>query len=184
MRTVPLNDNEREQAILLKVVGEGSSEVTYVEEIRRFVEGRTFKPYDAKGGDIPNVRKETKRRIGKGPGVVIMDTDRNENEDLREFKRWCDSRGIILLISNPSFEVWLLMHFRDVTSNMSKEDLKHALTDCLGRKYEKKKGIRPKRMMLVDAVRRAKLKIPKGEDVFDYVLMTPGTTMVHLLFEE
>lgn len=38
MKTVPLNDNEREQAVLLKVIGEGISEVTYVEEIRRFVE--------------------------------------------------------------------------------------------------------------------------------------------------
>ncbi len=66
---------------------------------------------------------------------------------------------------------------------MDQEDLENDLTAALGRKYEKKKGIRPTRKMISGAVDRAREKIPWDADPFEYVLTHPGNTMMPLLFE-
>ena len=112
-----------------------------------------------------------------------MDADRSSPEELLDFKQWCDKRSVALFISNPSFEVWLLMHFEDVSSGMDQKDLEHALDRNLERKYKKSKGIHPNKAMILEAVRRAESKIPGNVDVLSYVLEHPGTTMVHLLFK-
>ena len=112
-----------------------------------------------------------------------MDIDQNSPWELRQFNDWCGRNNISLLISNPSFEVWLLMHFKNVSSNVDQGDLENDLTAALGRKYEKKKGIRPTRKMISGAVDRAREKIPRDADPFEYVLTHPGNTMMPLLFE-
>ena len=175
--------SNRRPAQVVRVVTEGVSERIYLEEVSRFPDTPIFRPYDAKGGDLQNLRKKVRDRLGNGPGAVVMDLDRSDPEDLRDFRRWCEDRGIMLILSNPSFEVWLLMHLEDVPQYMGQRDLEHELTRCLGTGYCKGKGIRPKNVMLESAVMRARLRICNVEDPFEFVLENPGTTMMHLLFE-
>ena len=185
MRFIPLEPETQDRGrgiTILKVVGEGSSETVYTDEVNRFLKGTKFKTLNANGGDLQNIWKTTRYLI-QNNGIVLMDTDRSAPEELLDFKQWCEERSIALLISNPSFEVWLLMHFEDVASAMDQKDLEHSLDRNLGRKYEKSKGVRPDRTMILEAIRRAESKIPGNVDVFNYIIGHPGTTMAHLLFK-
>ena len=183
MTGIPLNGPVLNQIVPWKVLGEGDSEVTYFDELKRYLETVTFVTDSAKGGDLANIRRSSEKRVKNGLKIVAMDIDQNSPGELRQFNDWCGRNNISLLISNPSFEVWLLMHFKNVSSNMDQEDLENDLTAALGRKYEKKKGIRPTRKMISGAVDRAREKIPRDADPFEYVLTHPGNTMMPLLFE-
>ena len=183
MTGIPLNGPVLNQIVPWKVLGEGDSEVTYFDELKRYLETATFVTDSAKGGDLANILRSSEKRVKNGLKIVAMDIDQNSPWELRQFNDWCCRNNISLLISNPSFEVWLLMHFKNVSSNMDQEDLENDLTAALGRKYEKKKGIRPTRKMISGAVDRAREKIPRDADPFEYVLTHPGNTMMPLLFE-
>ena len=171
------------QIVPWKVLGEGDLEVTYFDELKRYLENVTFDTDNAKGGDLANMRRLSEKKSKNGLKIVVMDIDQNSPEELRQFNEWCIRNNISLLISNPSFEVWLLMHFKNVSSNMDQDDLENNLTAVLNRKYEKKKSIRPNRKTIYSAVDRAKGKIPHDADPFEYVLTHPGNTMMPLLFE-
>jgi hypothetical protein len=43
----------------------------------------------------------------------VFDVDMNEKDDLQKAIKLADRHSITLIISNPRFEIWLLMHFRD-----------------------------------------------------------------------
>ena len=183
MTSIPLGGPVRNQIVPWKGLGEGDSEVTYFDELKRYLETVTFDTENAKGGDIANMQRLSEKKVKKGLKIVVMDVDKNRPEALKQFNDWCRRNNISLLISNPSFEVWLLMHFKNVASNMDQDDLENDLTAVLNRSYDKKKGIRPNRTMISSAVDRAREKIPRDADPFEYVLTHPGNTMMPLLFE-
>ena len=183
MREIPLDGPRRTQTVVWVAVCEGDSEATYMDGLRRFTPGVTFRTRNARGGDIGNIWKEARMVLNDGPGAVIMDTDRSGADALRELRSWCDRRGVMLLVSNPSFEVWLLMHFQDVSPSMDQRDLEHALTEHLGRRYEKRRGIRPDRAMISDAAERSRARIGSAGDPFEHVLSNPGTSTMHLLLD-
>lgn len=45
--------------------------------------------------------------------------------------------GYTLLVSNPLFEIWLLMHFEDVEQPLTKREIYQRLADHLNKKYSK-----------------------------------------------
>ena len=85
------------------------------------------------------------------------------------------SFGIDLFVSNPSFEVFLLMHFQDVKGRMSQDDMEDALSRHLGRRYDKAKGIRIDEDMVRTDMGRADISI-SGKDDIATISSTPGTT--------
>lgn len=73
--------------------------------------------------------------------VIVTDVDLHSDGDVRTFDENCEKAGVELFVSNPSFEVWLLLHYREITRWMSCEELNDELTRVLGRKYVKSEGI-------------------------------------------
>ena len=60
MRFIPLEPETQDRGrgiTILKVVGEGSSETVYMDEVNRFLKGTKFKTFDANGGDLQNTGK-------------------------------------------------------------------------------------------------------------------------------
>ena len=53
MTGIPLNGPVLNQIVPWKVLGEGDSEVTYFDELKRYLETVTFVTDSAKGGDLP-----------------------------------------------------------------------------------------------------------------------------------
>lgn len=156
MRTAPLGEQKREPAAHWKVVCEGHSELIYIDQLGGKIHGTTYKAYNAKGGDLTNIRQETENRSKQGQTIVIMDVDNNDIEEIRRFRKWCEGKKIKLLISNPSFEVWLLMHYQNVSPSMDQYGLEHALDRYVTRgRYEKSKGIRVNKALIDGAVERA-----------------------------
>jgi hypothetical protein len=183
MTLVPLNGSTMNQIAVWRILGEGESESTYFDELKRYLSTVTFRTDDAKGGDLANVWRLSGKKLKEGLKIVVMDIDNNDPEELREFRGWCDQNRINLIISNPSIEVWLLMHFKDVSSNMDQDDLEGGLSKALGHEYQKRKGIRPTRRMVSEASVRARKKIPRDGDPFEFVLTHPGNTMMPIIFD-
>ena len=71
------------------------------------------KPYQI----VEHCAKEIKNRgINLKEGDVafaVFDVDDNTIEDFERSERLAKQHGIRLIISNPCFETWVLMHFRD-----------------------------------------------------------------------
>ena len=73
---------------------------------------------DISGGDI---------------AICVFDVDNNSQKDLRKAIDVAEKNGIIVALSNPCFELWYLLHFRDIdhhiTSREIRSDLSKYITD-------------------------------------------------------
>ena len=57
---------------------------------------------------------------------VIFDRDYRKLEDkLNEIFKLCNQHGIKIVMSNPNFELWLLMHFPNIKQYESQKLLKN-----------------------------------------------------------
>ncbi len=177
---------ERRRSVEILAV-EGSSEKIYFDSLVRL--GNTdmaVRTVNCHGGDLKNVRrvceclmKDTNRMPGDFLGVVI-DMDNTTKKEMLEFMEWCEEREIETYISNPSFEVFLLMHFIDVPSGISQHDMEDLLGRLQGRRYDKAKGIGISDESVKAALARADKALPPKSDAAD-CLERPGTTTVHRL---
>ncbi|HEV7590954.1 MAG TPA: RloB family protein, partial [Longimicrobium sp.] len=59
----------------------------------------------------------------------VFDVD--EHPRLDEARRTADASGVLLAISNPCFELWLLLHFADQTAALSRKRASELLTKHL-----------------------------------------------------
>lgn len=102
------------------VVGEGETESNYFQEIRRIYETDRVNRVDAKGRSIDYIKRRCREQMKTmGPDdylAIVIDLDKNTPEMIRDLDDWCRRNNIGLYISNPSFEVFLLMHFKNVSS--------------------------------------------------------------------
>lgn len=166
------------------VVGEGASETLYFDIVSRIFPGVSVHTCDAKGGDLRSMRQAVSReasRRGKNDRIAaVMDVDEKTPAQVREFEKWCQERGVDLYVSNPSFEAYLLMHYRNVPSSLTQKDLEEALSVSTGRRYDKGRGIPVSEEAVMEAMRRAEASLPHTGTVED-VAMRPGTTTVHRL---
>lgn len=168
------------------LVVEGTSEKIYFERLGKIAD-IPIHPIDCKGGDIPKIRRVcenelSKMRKGDTFGIV-MDVDNTPLADIREFDGWCKKKNIRLYISNPSYEVFLLMHYTDARSSLDQDSLEESLSHQIGTRYDKAKGIRLTKTMVSDAIHRGKRTIADPSTGLENCLSKPGTTMVHLLVE-
>lgn len=60
---------------------------------------------------------------------IILDRDKHSNseESIQECIEWCKEKQVHLFFSNPCFEFWLLLHFKDVANEYPNEDLSQFL---------------------------------------------------------
>lgn len=170
------------------VVTEGLSEEIYLDRIRAGFGGIPVHTVNAGGGDIGRLKKECSKTVSDRERwdmvAVVTDMDEKSEEEIREFAEWCGRNGIELYLSNPSFEVFLLMHYQDVRGGMSQSDLEEALGRHLGRRYDKAKGIRVDERSVREAMDRAERSLPKNGDAVSAVASNRGTTNFHRLLEK
>ena len=186
-RTVRTRDPRRNILIL----GEGLSEYVYFRRLQsRFPHMRIISQNGKGGGSYDNlittVRKSADIRgldVDKGDVLAIVaDVDEHTPDDIAEAMEACSREHIGFYISNIDFEVWLLMHFEDITRWMEKNELAERLSDHLGRPYDKGEGIAADDAMVDDAVRRGLRDIPVPEDAVGRCLAGDRSrTTVHLL---
>jgi hypothetical protein len=174
----------RRPADVYVIVGEGASETLYFDMISRIFPGVSVHTCDAKGGDLRSMRQAVSRetsRSGKNDRIAaVMDVDEKTPAQIGEFERWCRERDVDLYVSNPSFEVYLLMHYRNVSSSLTQKDLEEALSGSTGRRYDKGRGIPVSEGSIREALRRAEASLHDAGTAED-VAMRPGTTTVHRL---
>lgn len=110
--------------IRLMVIGDGVTEKRYFDWFRSRTEGMRVIPKalgESGGEHIVNICSRICRneRLDLANGdrlAIVTDLDYNYSwSDLEHLIELCRRRGFERYISNPSFEVWLLMHYRDVT---------------------------------------------------------------------
>ena len=170
------------------IIGEGRSEKIYIDRIRSDFSNIHIHTIDARGGDVAQIKRCLNREMAsyrKGDEIcVVMDVDYKNVDDIVKFEKWCVDNGIELYISNPSFEVYLLMHYRDVHGNLSQSDLEESLSTHLGRKYDKGRGISLDEQKILSAVSRADRNLPEKQSSAMYVAGKPGTTTVHRLVKK
>ncbi len=161
------------------VVAEGVSEKVYLDRIRSRFDGMPVRTVDARGGDMKRLVKECEKVLSdKGAWdlvAVATDVDEKSPEDIAKLKAWCDDNGVELYLSNPSFEVFLLMHYEDA-GGASQDDLESSLTRHLGRKYHKSRGIAVTDASVKAAVERGETSISGAGDPVGRIAVMPGTT--------
>ncbi len=111
--------------------------------------------------------------------IAVFDLDVVEESELKEAIKIAQDKGVILMTSNLSFELWLLMHFEDKSKAYTQDDYEDRLSVHLGHKYRKSKGLKDKvndtsiknaiergRVRLMDASPQTCLKTPNSSTLW------------------
>lgn len=177
----------KDQSRKILLIVDGESERKHFEYFKGKIPGVRVKIYvTGKGGLKVGLRKsEAEIRLcdpEKDFIAYVTDVDANSPEELIDFEKQCASRKINLFVSNPSFEVWLLMHFGKVRNNLStQEDLESELSDKLGKPYIKSVGIDVTEDGLKEALIQADSKIKGDGGCTSECLSVPLSTTIHFL---
>lgn len=173
-----LNDHRK-----IHLFVEGLSETAYFERFRGNSSRYTLRIHDCHGY-IYSARKNAAKLNEKHPpgrndiAAVVMDKDANSIETMLELEQEYRKEGISLYVSNPSFEVLLLMHYTIPSGDLHQKDLEDLLSMRLGHKYEKSKGI-PDDADPHVAIENAEKVLPDADT--ESCLRHPLSTTVHIL---
>ncbi|MDD6395543.1 MAG: RloB family protein [Firmicutes bacterium] len=192
---------------------------TYVGRIIIFCEGQTEQYYFDYFADILNKDKyndvEVKTELGGGNAQGVLNAankflkDEHNNRKFDKYKKYlafdCDAPSDVqrvindaaasandykLLVSNFLFEVWLLMHFEDITEEYKRQTIYNKLTEHLNVEYKKaSKGIIRKVISNGDiekAIENAKLLdeqyAKENKSIFSSIeIMNPYTNVYELV---
>lgn len=99
---------------------EGETERNYFAQLKAVerIKGMQIRPVICEDKNIVGIVKYSinhlkhNRYFLKGDSVVyVFDRDKNTNEDFEEAKKMVKNPNIQLILSNPCFEFWILLHF-------------------------------------------------------------------------
>ena len=93
--------------------------------------------------------------------VAVFDLDVVDGNELDEAIALAEKEGVLIMASNLSFEVWLLMHLEEVSHVYTQKDYEDRLSVLLGSKYRKSKGLKEKVNpgSVQDAIRRGRIRL-------------------------
>jgi hypothetical protein len=117
----------------------------------------------------------------------VFDRDDNTNEMLEKAKRIAMKEGYQIAFSNPSFEVWFLLHFHNQTAPVEDCDAAIKLLKQKGRleQYEKNKDVYEQLKPLQSiAIERARKRIAALEEEHKEVISrqsNPVTSVAELV---
>ncbi len=111
---------KRKQIILVATEGDNKTEKTYLQEINRIIQDVSIVFADGNSTDPINMVEDTVRTADKrgfdteygDKAFIVFDADFNKESQIVEARKLANDNGFQLVISNPCFEVWLLLHFR------------------------------------------------------------------------
>jgi len=73
----------------------------------------------------------------EGDGVwCVFDVDENPSSVIKDMSEHASTKNIRIALSNPSFELWFLLHFKDVFSHITRQEAKSNLKKFI-KDYEK-----------------------------------------------
>ncbi|MBA3046425.1 MAG: RloB family protein [Candidatus Thermoplasmatota archaeon] len=73
-------------------------------------------------------KKKNELDLGNGDGIwCVFDVDENQNRELQEAKANAKRKDIKTALSNPCFELWLLLHDEDINASFSRTEIKRKL---------------------------------------------------------
>lgn len=100
--------------------------------------GSHFKPDGFHSSPLKMVERAARllRTKGSKPDAVWVVCDGDEHADLDRAIALAAKSGVEMAISNPCFELWLLLHFQDHTARISVSDCSRLLKNHLPR-YDK-----------------------------------------------
>lgn len=110
-------------------------------------------------GVLANLHKE-RRSLEKGDERwIVVDLDSWSDEELKDVFDLCKVQGIGMAVSNPQFELWLLLHFENGNGANTKKKCLDRLNKYIPG-FSKKKNKIPRRMMelVPNAIKHAKQK--------------------------
>lgn len=174
------------------MVGDGESEGAYFERLSYLCRSAGIRTWSmGKNGPGVIIRKvsEYARREGIDPRkgdlvAIVMDLDdRFTLDEVRHMDAECAKRGYRLFLSNPSFEVWLLSHFRLPTHLYTPAELVEDMKRELGGRYEKARGFDFDDSMVDRALTNAGRLLPDDECDVEGCYGRNPSTMVHKLVE-
>ncbi|MCK5040236.1 MAG: RloB domain-containing protein [Candidatus Aenigmarchaeota archaeon] len=81
--------------------------------------------------------------LDEGDGVwCAFDVDENKNNVLKDEYEHAKTKNIQIALSNPCFELWFLLHYKQILSPISRKDTMVELKKFI-KDYEKNKNINP-----------------------------------------
>lgn len=170
-------------------MGDGASERRYFDDLRSIAKGKKIRSVDlgSSGEDkilakcMTFIRDNRIELEGNDELAIVTDNDgRYTAAEAEEFGQKCEKHNIQLYISNTSFEVWLLMHYSEISRAYTQEELESALSKALGKKYSKSSGIPLDEEKLKIAMQNAEKRLPYGKGPGDCINIS-SSTMVHYL---
>ena len=186
------NNTRRRQTGIVLVMGDGESEKAYFERLSDLCNSVGIKAYaTAKTGPDVLIRKtrEYVRKHNLDPFdgdlvAIVMDLDdRFSESQIADMDRRCVELGFSLFLSNPSFEVWLLSHFRQLTHPYTPSELMEDMDRELDGGYTKSRGFEIDDGMIDRAIVNARKLLPDEECTPVGSFRRNPSTMVHSLVE-
>ncbi len=108
----------------------------------------------------------------------IVDVDHNSRSNIEKAITLANDNNVNLIISNPCFEVWFLLHFRDLNQAMDISEVIESLNECMEGGYSKTKDYKeqldPKREEAMKRASRLTRKAKTSEPI-DYFITNPST---------
>lgn len=76
---------------------------------------------------------------GKNSMFAIFDVDQNPNEcNFDKLIKDAEQKNIKIILSNPCFELWLLLHYKQYNRSCTNEDLIEELSHAMNMRYDKR----------------------------------------------
>jgi hypothetical protein len=136
---------------------------------------------------IPREHGDPRRlvEIAKGMGAEEFDEiwcvfDRDQHERFHEAIQMARDNGFELAVSNPDFELWLLLHFRESPGARHRDDLRRLLRDEHLPGYDKKLDFDKLAPGVPAATRRAERLARDAHDLGDDPFKNPTTGFYRL----
>jgi hypothetical protein len=124
------------------IVCEGTrTEPSYFQDMRRLC--RSPIDLELSPGGTPKTlveraakKKKEATKLGKKDRNLLYDSvwcvfDVDEHPFLPEAKEQATANGIHLAVSNPCFELWLLLHFQDQRAHIERDRVQRLFRDCI-----------------------------------------------------
>jgi hypothetical protein len=148
----------RETIPILYISTEGTTEERYFNMLKSRYAGYSIKIIESKTKNATGVVKNCINRMSQSDdtadrGIAIFDVDENTVDEMEKAFKLAKENRIMVAISNPFFEVWLLMHYQTVPERYMKEDVYKKLLEHLP-SYTKTGDLEGIRQNIAEAVSR------------------------------
>lgn len=179
---------------IIVIVCEGKkTEIQYFKGFRERNSGVEIEPIHGKCTDIRSMIKFAKEKISyyginfkEGDGLwCAFDVDDKKNQEIVDMTNHASRKKINMAISNPSIELWFLLHHKEILSGLTRFDALKKLREFLPR-YEKNEPIFSQLSnKLPVAIKNAKKlnKIHIGKDIDLYSRESNPSSQVFQLIE-